>query len=51
MFRISGRLYEAFFKDGSHYGENIRYSLETAPFGTVGPLRIFKDLEESMEIN
>jgi len=35
-----------YFQDGSHFGLKIRYSTETAPLGTAGPLKIVNDLED-----
>ncbi|MCB8818458.1 sugar phosphate nucleotidyltransferase [Desulfosporosinus shakirovi] len=35
-----------YFQDGSHFGLDIRYSIETAPLGTAGPLKIVADLED-----
>jgi NDP-mannose synthase len=39
-------LLEAYFGDGSRLGVNIRYSLETQPLGTAGPLTLIPDLDE-----
>jgi len=39
-------LIKLYFQDGSYYGLTIRYSLETLPLGTAGPLRMVKDLED-----
>ena len=33
-------LFEAYLKDGSHLGVNIKYSRETDPLGTAGPLKL-----------
>ncbi len=41
------RLIQAFFGNGEHLGMNIQYSLENAPLGTAGPLRLIDDLDES----
>ncbi|AFQ42394.1 sugar phosphate nucleotidyltransferase [Desulfosporosinus meridiei] len=35
-----------YFQDGSHFGLDIRYSVETAPLGTAGPLKLVADLED-----
>ncbi|SDI24120.1 sugar phosphate nucleotidyltransferase [Desulfosporosinus hippei] len=35
-----------YFQDGSHFGLDIRYSIETAPLGTAGPLKLVADLED-----
>lgn len=35
-----------FFKDGNRLGIKIRYSLETKPLGTAGPLSLIEDLDE-----
>lgn len=37
---------KAFFMDGSKWGIRIDYSLEDQPLGTMGPLRLIKDLPE-----
>lgn len=39
-------LIRAYFRDGSHFGLPIRYSIETDPLGTAGPLRKVTDLED-----
>lgn len=36
----------AYFRDGSRFGVSIRYSVETEPLGTAGPLRKVNDLED-----
>ena len=36
-----------YFRDGSHLGLTIRYSIETAPLGTAGPLKIVDSLEDN----
>lgn len=36
----------AFFGDGSRFGLKINYSLEQEPLGTVGPIKLLKDLPE-----
>ena len=36
-----------YFQDGSCFGLPIRYSVETEPLGTAGPLRRVNDLEEN----
>ena len=36
-----------YFQDGSYFGLTIRYSVETKPLGTAGPLRMVNDLEEN----
>lgn len=37
----------AFFRNGSKFGLNIRYSIEDEPLGTAGPLALIQDLEEN----
>src|SRR6202048_1856669 len=37
-------LIKAFFGDGSRWGLRIDYSLEGEPLGTMGPLRLIRDL-------
>jgi NDP-sugar pyrophosphorylase family protein len=37
----------AVFKDGAKWSVKIDYSLETEPLGTMGPLRLAKDLPEN----
>src|ERR1700722_15426290 len=39
-------LIEAFFGDGSRWGIEIDYSLESAPLSTIGPLTLIEDLPE-----
>jgi NDP-sugar pyrophosphorylase family protein len=39
-------LIKAFFGDGSKWGVTIDYSLEDKPLGTMGPLRLIKDLPQ-----
>ncbi len=39
-------LIKAFFGDGSKWGVEIAYSLETEPLGTMGPLRLIQDLPD-----
>lgn len=36
-----------YFQDGSYFGLTIRYSVETEPLGTAGPIRLVNDLEEN----
>lgn len=36
-----------YFQDGSYFGLKIRYSIETSPLGTAGPLRLAEDLEDN----
>jgi NDP-sugar pyrophosphorylase family protein len=38
---------KAFFMDGAKWGIRIDYSLEDKPLGTMGPLRLIKDLPEN----
>ena len=38
---------KAFFQDGERWGIRIDYSLEDLPLGTMGPLRLIKDLPEN----
>jgi len=40
-------LIKAFFGDGSKWKVRIDYSLEDCPLGTMGPLRLIKDLPEN----
>lgn len=40
-------LIKLYFQDGSYYGLTIRYSVETNPLGTAGPLRMISDLEDN----
>lgn len=37
---------KAFFRDGERWGIRIDYSLEDRPLGTMGPLKLIKDLPE-----
>jgi NDP-sugar pyrophosphorylase family protein len=39
-------LFRAFFGDGSKWGLQIDYSLETKPLSTMGPLKLIPDLPE-----
>jgi NDP-sugar pyrophosphorylase family protein len=39
-------LIKAFFGDGARWGVAIDYSLEDRPLGTMGPLRLIRDLPE-----
>ena len=39
-------LIKAFFGDGSAWGLEIDYSLESVPLSTIGPLKLVKDLPE-----
>ncbi len=39
-------LIETYFGDGTKFGINIEYSLETKPLGTMGPLRLMRDLPD-----
>jgi Nucleoside-diphosphate-sugar pyrophosphorylase involved in lipopolysaccharide biosynthesis/translation initiation factor 2B, gamma/epsilon subunits (eIF-2Bgamma/eIF-2Bepsilon) len=41
-------LIKLYFQDGRDYGLNIRYSMETAPLGTAGPLRLVNNLEDDV---
>ena len=38
---------KAFFQDGAKWGIRIEYSLEHKPLGTMGPLKLIKDLPEN----
>ncbi|HLP97545.1 MAG TPA: sugar phosphate nucleotidyltransferase [Sideroxyarcus sp.] len=38
---------KAFFMDGSKWGIHIDYSLEDKPLGTMGPLKLIKDLPDN----
>ncbi|GBF32462.1 D-glycero-D-manno-heptose 1-phosphate guanosyltransferase [Desulfocucumis palustris] len=40
-------LLRAYFRDGSRFGVPIRYSVETEPLGTAGPLRKINNLEDN----
>jgi len=40
-------LIKAFFADGAKWGVQIDYSLEDRPLGTMGPLKLIRDLPES----
>lgn len=40
-------LIKAYFGDGSKWGLNIEYSMEDKPLGTMGPLKLIKDLPEN----
>jgi NDP-sugar pyrophosphorylase family protein len=42
-----GKLIEAFFGDGSQWGLKINYSWEDQPLGTMGPLKLLKNLPEN----
>jgi mannose-1-phosphate guanylyltransferase len=39
-------LIRLYFQDGSQFGLTIRYSIESEPLGTAGPIRIVNDLED-----
>jgi NDP-sugar pyrophosphorylase family protein len=39
-------LIKAFFQDGAKWGLRIDYSLEDKPLGTMGPLRLIRDLPD-----
>lgn len=39
-------LIQAYFADGRKFGVKIEYSLEDKPLGTVGPLRLIKNLDK-----
>ncbi|MBN2318433.1 MAG: NTP transferase domain-containing protein [Acidobacteria bacterium] len=41
---------QAFFGDGRKWGIRIEYSLEDKPLGTMGPLRLIKELPENFII-
>lgn len=43
-------LLEAFFQDGKRLGVDIAYSYEDKPLGTVGPLRLIKELDETFMV-
>jgi NDP-sugar pyrophosphorylase family protein len=40
-------LMRAFFQDGKHLGMHIHYSYEKSPLGTVGPLTLLSDLDDT----
>jgi NDP-sugar pyrophosphorylase family protein len=43
-------LIQAYVGDGSRFGINVTYSIETIPLGTAGPLRLVKPLDETFLI-
>jgi len=43
-------LIKAFFADGAKWGVRIDYSLEDRPLGTMGPLKLIRDLPENFLI-
>ncbi len=43
-------LIQAYVGDGSRFGLNVSYSMETAPLGTAGPLKLVKDLDDTFLI-
>ena len=43
-------LIQAYVGDGAHFGLNISYSMETAPLGTAGPLKLVSGLDETFLI-
>jgi NDP-sugar pyrophosphorylase family protein len=45
-----GNLIEAYFGDGSKWGIKIRYSFEDQPLGTVGPLKLLDDLDQTFMV-
>lgn len=45
-----GNLIEAYFGDGSKWGIEIRYSFEDQPLGTVGPLKLLDDLDQTFMV-
>jgi NDP-sugar pyrophosphorylase family protein len=45
-----GNLIQAYFGDGSKWGIKIRYSFEDQPLGTVGPLKLLDDLEQTFMV-
>ena len=40
-------LFQAFFQDGKKWGINLEYSLEEIPLGTIGPLKLIKNLDDN----
>ena len=40
-------LIQAFFRDGSQWGINIDYSLESEPLSTIGPVALIQDLPDN----
>ena len=40
-------LIKAFFSNGKKWGVDIDYSLEDIPLGTMGPLKLIKDLPDN----
>ncbi|MBA3872221.1 MAG: NTP transferase domain-containing protein [Anaerolineae bacterium] len=43
-------LLQAYIGDGSRFGLNVSYSMETTPLGTAGPLKLVKDLDDTFMI-
>lgn len=43
-------LIQAYVGDGSRFGLNVTYSMETTPLGTAGPLKLIKDLDDTFLI-
>src|SRR3982751_6749366 len=43
-------LIQAYVGDGSRFGLNVSYSMETTPLGTAGPLKLVKDLDDTFLI-
>lgn len=43
-------LIQAYVGDGSRFGLNVTYSMETTPLGTAGPLKLVKNLDETFLI-
>jgi NDP-sugar pyrophosphorylase family protein len=43
-------LFQAFFKDGRKWGIQLEYSLEDKPLGTIGPLKLVKNLGDDFLI-
>ena len=43
-------LLQAYVGDGSRFGLNVTYSMETTPLGTAGPLKLVKNLDDTFLI-
>ncbi len=43
-------LIQAYVGDGSRFGLNVTYSMETTPLGTAGPLKLVKGLDDTFLI-
>jgi NDP-sugar pyrophosphorylase family protein len=45
-----GNLIQTYFGDGNKWGIEIRYSFEDQPLGTVGPLKLLDDLDQTFMV-